>query len=163
MVAGADIILFLSRESQPVPGTSLFRSFSFKGFGTTPDAGCPGNLTSIGCQNKDSVARLQDRTPDPDSEVLVVRFRCPSVSQSRHLLTDEQRENVNMKKFLRHSALVMGLTLAASTAALADPPWWHSHPTPDPHPAPEVDAGLAVSAIALLGGTLTVLRARARK
>jgi hypothetical protein len=60
----------------------------------------------------------------------------------------------------------MGLALAASTAAHADPSWWHHAPDRrhlDPKAAPEVDPALAVSAIALLGGTLTVLRARARK
>jgi hypothetical protein len=47
--------------------------------------------------------------------------------------------------------------------------WWniffppHNKPTHNDRTAPEVDPGLALSGIALLGGSLTVLRARRSK
>jgi hypothetical protein len=58
-------------------------------------------------------------------------------------------------KLLKYSFLALALILGVSTAAHADP-WWQ-------HQAPEVDPGLAISGLTLLGGTLTVLRARRSK
>ena len=74
-----------------------------------------------------------------------------------------------MKNLLKHSLLVMALTIIASTSAHADGwgDWgWgnHKHHGGKPsHVAPEVDPSLAISGLMLLGGTLTVLRSRRRK
>ena len=75
-----------------------------------------------------------------------------------------------MKKVLKYLFLGLALVVGASAAANASPvtpahsaspltPWHH-----DPlQQAPEVDPALAISGLSLLGGTLTVLRARRRK
>ena len=72
-----------------------------------------------------------------------------------------------MKRFVKYS-LILALALGVSKAAHADPPSWsnghhHDHDPPAPHTAPEVDAALAVGGLALLGGTIAVLRARRSK
>jgi hypothetical protein len=75
-----------------------------------------------------------------------------------------------MKRFLNCSlvlALAFGLSLAAHAAPGGNGNGngnGNGHDNPNnPHTAPEVDAGFAAGALALLGGTLTVLRARRRK
>ena len=85
-----------------------------------------------------------------------------------------------MFKFLKYSVLALALSLGTGTLAHAETVsaigpnggWWSwFFPPPPPPPqcpdkkgnvAPEVDPGLAMSGFALLGGTLTVLRARRR-
>jgi hypothetical protein len=86
-----------------------------------------------------------------------------------------------MKKILKCSFLGLALAIGASTAAHADP-WrtdpWRSYnpryhydpprpqprfPKQEPRTAPELDPSLSISGILLLGGSLTVLRARHRK
>jgi hypothetical protein len=75
-----------------------------------------------------------------------------------------------MKKLLTLSAIALALVLGSSTHALAVT--LDNHPTTQgPAPktpsraalAPEVDPSLALSALTLLGGSLTVLRMRRRK
>ena len=64
-----------------------------------------------------------------------------------------------MKKTLKYSFVIFALALGLSTAA-------HATPGPTavpPKAAPEVDPALVVSGVALLGGTLTLLRTRRRK
>lgn len=74
-----------------------------------------------------------------------------------------------MKMLLKYSLAALVIALGTSTAAHADPPWWHHDPphyrphSAKPNVAPEIDPSLAVSGLALLGGTLTVVRARRRK
>jgi hypothetical protein len=70
-----------------------------------------------------------------------------------------------MKKLIKYSLLALGLVLAVSTSAHAQGPECGRGPQgPQPvNSAPEVDPSLAVSAMALLGGSLTVVRARRRK
>jgi len=62
---------------------------------------------------------------------------------------------------LKYSFLGLALVVGASATANASPrdSWHHDHP----QHAPEVDPALAISGLSLLGGTLTVLRARRRK
>jgi LPXTG-motif cell wall-anchored protein len=70
-----------------------------------------------------------------------------------------------LKHILKYSFLGMALALAVgSTNAHADD-WDHDHRDhdPKPHTAPEVDPSLAFGGLALLGGTLTVLRSRRSK
>jgi len=71
-----------------------------------------------------------------------------------------------MKNLLRNFSLVLGLALGVSVCAHAKPSSsvpLHDGPPPKPMTAPEIDFGLAISGLALLTGTLTVLRARRRK
>jgi len=86
-----------------------------------------------------------------------------------------------MFKFLKYSALALALAFGSSTFAHAEAftaigpnggwwSWFFPPPQPPPskcpdksyHVAPEVDPGLALSGLALLGGSLTVMRARRR-
>jgi hypothetical protein len=62
-----------------------------------------------------------------------------------------------MKTLLKYS-LLAALVIGLNSAAYAKPDK-HKHPDP-PHTAPEVDAALAAGGLALLGGTIAVLRAR---
>jgi len=65
-----------------------------------------------------------------------------------------------MKTFLKYSLLAMALSLTASPRAHAgDTP----RPTAAPKTAPEVDPTLAVTGLALLAGSLSVVRARRSK
>jgi LPXTG-motif cell wall-anchored protein len=74
-----------------------------------------------------------------------------------------------MKTVLKYSLPVLALALFMNQSAKADPWSWGSgwgdgwSPNPNPNAAPEVDPSLALSGLALLGGTLTVLRSRRRK
>ncbi|HYK35662.1 hypothetical protein [Alloacidobacterium sp.] len=62
-----------------------------------------------------------------------------------------------MKNILKKSLLAAGLALALGTVVQAAP----LPPTPaPPRKAPELDLGLAISGIALVAGTLVVLRSR---
>ncbi len=67
-----------------------------------------------------------------------------------------------MKNLLKYSVLAVMFVLGTSTLA-------HAHEDRDnggkcnDNQAPEVDAGFAMSGLTLLGGTLTVLRARRKK
>ena len=70
-----------------------------------------------------------------------------------------------MNKLVKYS-LLAALTLGLSMAAFAKPrndddrkDWDHR----DRHYAPEIDTALALGGLALVGGTLTVLRARRGK
>lgn len=65
-----------------------------------------------------------------------------------------------MKKLLKYS-LLAALVLGLNMAAYANPD--KKPDPPDPHTAPEVDAALAFGGLALLGGTIAVLRARRSK
>ena len=69
-----------------------------------------------------------------------------------------------MKKVLKYSFLGLALAVGVNTAAHASPrdPLQPHYPL-EPKRAPEVDPALAISGLSLLGGTLTVLRARRRK
>jgi len=70
-----------------------------------------------------------------------------------------------MKPFLKYS-LVLVLALGLNMAAHAKPDDDRHHPhydPPTPHTAPEVDAALAAGGLALVGGTIAVLRARRQK
>jgi hypothetical protein len=62
-----------------------------------------------------------------------------------------------MKRFFKYSAMVLGLALALGASARAQ------SLKPNIRFAPEINPSLAVSALALLGGTLTVFRARKGK
>jgi hypothetical protein len=69
-----------------------------------------------------------------------------------------------MKSLLKYS-LILALVLGANMAAYADPPPWsnghhHDPDPPKPYTAPEVDAALAFGGLALVGGTIAVLRSR---
>ncbi len=69
-----------------------------------------------------------------------------------------------MKKMLNYSVLAMVLFLGVSTLAHAK----NDHKDDrdgncNDNQAPEVDAGFAISGLTMLGGTLTVLRARRKK
>ncbi len=66
-----------------------------------------------------------------------------------------------MKNLLKYSLMVSVLGLGAATAANAYPGWGDHHP--DPPAAPEVDPGMALSALTLLGGTLAVARTRRKQ
>jgi hypothetical protein len=71
-----------------------------------------------------------------------------------------------MKRYARFALMSLILVFGVSTVAKADCPWWDpwcSPPPKKPAPAPEIDPSLAVSGLALLAGSLTVLRARKRK
>ena len=76
-----------------------------------------------------------------------------------------------MKNLLKYAFLGLALTLSVSTNAHAgDWGWRLPKPPPPPPPplpkrnlAPEVDPSLAISGLALLAGTLTVVRARRAK
>jgi hypothetical protein len=57
-----------------------------------------------------------------------------------------------MKNVLKFSMLALALAVGSSKIALARPDNGFNPP-----PAPEVDPGMALSGLALLGGTLTVL------
>lgn len=68
-----------------------------------------------------------------------------------------------MKNFQKKSVLVLGLILVMGTVVHASPapPSPPSAPTPaTPKRAPEIDPSLAISGVALLAGSLAVLRAR---
>jgi hypothetical protein len=78
-----------------------------------------------------------------------------------------------MLKLLKYSAFALTLALGSSTFAHAvtvfrpyvGPQGWNyppPPPIPNHHTAPEVDPNLALSGLALLGGTLTVMRSRRR-
>jgi LPXTG-motif cell wall-anchored protein len=75
-----------------------------------------------------------------------------------------------MKRFLNYS-LVVALAFGLSMVAHAAPGGngngngdGNGHDNPNnPHTAPEVDPGLTAAGLALLGGTITILRARRRK
>jgi hypothetical protein len=56
------------------------------------------------------------------------------------------------KNFLKYALVVLGLALGTCASAYGAPP--HS---------PEVDPGLAISAITLLAGSLAVMRIRRQK
>jgi len=58
------------------------------------------------------------------------------------------------RNLLRYALVVLGIGLCASTAA---------HGMAFGKPFPEVDPGLAVSAVTLLAGSLAVLRVRCKK
>jgi LPXTG-motif cell wall-anchored protein len=70
-----------------------------------------------------------------------------------------------MKRLLKYSlaaVLVLALNMAAHADRADKGPKYHpDHPKPST--APEVDMALAVGGLALVGSTLTVLRARRRK
>jgi Spy/CpxP family protein refolding chaperone len=80
-----------------------------------------------------------------------------------------------MKNLMKYAVLGLALALSsstfahASTVVVTNSSWWsiffppHNKPTHNDRTAPEVDPGLALSGIALLGGSLTVLRARRSK
>jgi len=64
-----------------------------------------------------------------------------------------------VKKTLKYSFVIFALALGLNSAA-------HATPSPtavSPKAAPEFDPILAASGLALLGGTLAVLRTRRRK
>ena len=71
-----------------------------------------------------------------------------------------------MTHLLKHSMLALAVALSLTTFAHArdDDRRRHEPPPPpacpDPNTAPEVDPSLAIGGLTLLGGTLTVLRAR---
>jgi hypothetical protein len=65
-----------------------------------------------------------------------------------------------MKNLLKYSLMVAILGIGASTMANAYPGWDDHHPH---DPAPEVDPGMALSALTLLGGTLAVARTRRKQ
>jgi len=69
-----------------------------------------------------------------------------------------------MNKFGRYS-LILGVSLGLTAASYARPhDRDHNYPDPPaPKTAPEVDPSLGVSGLALLGGTLALLRARHRE
>lgn len=66
-----------------------------------------------------------------------------------------------MKTALKSSLLALALAVAVSPMAQAK----HHDPKPNdpPNTAPEVDPSMAFAGLALLGGTLTVLRSRRSK
>ena len=65
-----------------------------------------------------------------------------------------------MKTLLKYS-LLAALVIGLNSAAYAKPDKDKHRKDPDPpHTAPEVDAALAAGGLALLGGTIAVLRAR---
>jgi hypothetical protein len=72
-----------------------------------------------------------------------------------------------MHRLLKYS-LVVALSLGLNTIAHAAPGGngngngdGNGHDNPNnPHTAPEIDAGLATGGLALLGGTIAVVRAR---
>ncbi len=69
-------------------------------------------------------------------------------------------------KTLKYSILALALVAGTSTLAHANglnasPA--KSHPHPIGSTAPEVDPGMAISGLTLLGGALTVLRMKRRK
>ncbi len=72
--------------------------------------------------------------------------------------------------FMKYSVLALALSLSVSAKAHAHGDDRHHPPPPPPPPskcggdrvAPEVDPSLAMGGLTLLGGTLTVLRARRR-
>jgi LPXTG-motif cell wall-anchored protein len=70
-----------------------------------------------------------------------------------------------MKSLMKYAVLTLVLTFGASVAANAAPlpPCKDGGPSACSKSAPEVDPSLAGAGIALLGGTLVVLRARRRK
>ena len=66
-----------------------------------------------------------------------------------------------MKTFVKCSLLSLGLLFAACLAAQGQP---KPRPTPVPvNKAPEIDPSLAIGGLALLGGSVMVLRSRSRK
>jgi hypothetical protein len=75
------------------------------------------------------------------------------------------KERAKVKRVLSYAFLGIALAVGGSASAFADP--WHHHdhdpPKPQPRTAPEVDPGLAIAGISLLGGTIAVLRARRSK
>ena len=67
------------------------------------------------------------------------------------------------RPWLRRAVIAAAFsTVLIGTSAHASwlPDWWPFHP--DPNPAPEIDAGLARSAVAIVAGGLLVLRGRRR-
>jgi hypothetical protein len=72
-----------------------------------------------------------------------------------------------VKKLMMATLFTLALILALSPRALADPAddrWDHHRDRHhDDNTAPEVDPGLAIGGLTLLGGSLTVLRARRRR
>ncbi len=74
-----------------------------------------------------------------------------------------------MKNFLVYSALILALALGTSARAHAgDPGHGCENTSPGKAPvcntvAPEVDPGMAVAGLSLLGGTLAMVRSRRRK
>jgi LPXTG-motif cell wall-anchored protein len=71
-----------------------------------------------------------------------------------------------MTNKLKYSALMLALAAGTSTIALANP-FESEHRRaphqPAPQRAPEIDSSMMLSGLTLLGGTLTVLRARRKK
>ena len=69
-----------------------------------------------------------------------------------------------MTKSLRTTLSVFVLALGFSGLAYADPGNGNGigegHGTGNPHQAPEIDPGIAMSSLALIGGTLAVQRTR---
>ena len=76
-----------------------------------------------------------------------------------------------LKNFLKYSLLVLALAMGTTARAHAfdkpgDPDHdkhWDPDPPPGNNVAPEVDPGMAISGLSLLGGTLVILRARRRR
>ncbi len=68
-----------------------------------------------------------------------------------------------MKNLLKYSLMVSVLGIGATTVANAFPGWGDHHPDPPAPAAPEVDPGMALSALTLLGGTLAVARTRRKQ
>jgi LPXTG-motif cell wall-anchored protein len=70
-----------------------------------------------------------------------------------------------MKNLMKYIVLTLIVVFGASAAANAAPlpPCKDGGPSACSKSAPEVDPGLAVAGISLLGGALVVLRARRRK
>jgi LPXTG-motif cell wall-anchored protein len=88
-----------------------------------------------------------------------------SCKNPTHWIEDVERgsakcfEELSMKTFVKCSLLSLGLFFGACLAAQATPT-----PTPVPiNKAPEIDPGLAIGGLALLGGSVMVLRSRRRK
>jgi len=69
-----------------------------------------------------------------------------------------------MNKFAKYSfALILSLGLASAAYAKDKDKDGRDWDDRKPHTAPEIDAALATGGLALVGGTITVLRARRRK
>jgi hypothetical protein len=77
------------------------------------------------------------------------------------MLTTDSESGEKMRSLIKFALLTVVVAFGASIAATAEAPCpsWNR----DCHKAPEMDLGLAVAGISLLGGTLAVVRARRRK
>jgi hypothetical protein len=71
-----------------------------------------------------------------------------------------------MMNLLKYAFLGLALALSASASAHAGGQDWkwnppkYTPPPPKTYQAPEIDCGMAISGLTLLGGVLTVVRAR---